>query len=124
MAWCFEDESTSSTDEVLDRLRNEDALVPSLWALEVANVLLIAERRGRITEATATHFMNLLDQLSITVDLAPPSSARLLTTGRRHELTAYDAAYLDLAEREGVPLATLDKALVRAAGKSGVPLLI
>src|SRR5664279_2945569 len=68
MAWCFDDEATPLTDGVLDRLREDEAFVPSLWQLEVANVLLGAERRGRITEAQATRFLDLLMQLRIRVD--------------------------------------------------------
>ena len=124
MAWCFDDEATPMTDGVLDRLRDQEAFVPALWQLEVANVLLIAERRGRITEAQATRFLDLLMQLPIRIDQSLTNVAALLAAGRRHRLTAHDAAYLLLAERIGAPLATLDSNLIAAALTAGVELAI
>lgn len=124
MAWCFEDEATDVTDEVLDRLRDEEAVVPALWQLEVTNVLLAAERRGRITEAQAIRFLDLLTQLRIRVDMSVTNVTAVLAAGHRHRLTAYDAAYLLLAERIGAPLATLDGNLMAAARTAGVELVI
>ena len=124
MAWCFEDEATDQTDAVLDRLRTESAIVPALWSLEVANVLLVAERRGRIREAEVTRFVALLGQLPIEIRDDVPRVTDLVGLGRTHQLSAYDAAYLHLAERAGVPLATLDAGLRRAAAAAGVPLLL
>lgn len=123
MAWCFEDEATPVGDEVLDRLRDDDALVPSLWQLEVTNVLLVAERRGRISEAQAARFVGLLGRLSIRVDADGVDLAGVLAVGRRHGLSAYDACYLVLAERLGAPLATLDVALAAAGRAAGVTVL-
>ena len=82
MAWCFDDEATPLTDGLLDRLRDQEAFVPALWQLEVANVLLIAERRGRITEAQATRFLDLLMQLPIRIDQSLTNVAALLAAGR------------------------------------------
>ena len=124
MAWCFDDEATPLTDGVLDQLRDQEAFVPALWQLEVANVLLIAEWRGRITEAQATRFLDLLMQLPIRIDHSLTNVAALLAAGRRHRLTAHDAAYLLLAERIGAPLATLDSNLIAAAQTAGVELAI
>lgn len=124
MAWCFEDEATSATDAVLDRLATEEARVPALWGIEVTNVLLVAERRGRITEAQAAHFVALLRSLPLDLDLTSPDHDTLLAAGRRHGLSAYGAAYFVLAEREGFPLATLDKGLQKAARSAGIPLLM
>jgi predicted nucleic acid-binding protein len=124
MAWCFTDEASAATDAVLGRLASEGGLVPDLWRLEVVNVLLAAERRSRISEAQASRFLGLLDELPISVDLAATDSVAVLATGRRHGLSAYDAAYLVLAERLGAPLATLDSALSAAALRAGVELLI
>lgn len=124
MAWCFEDEATDATDAVLDRLREDRAAVPAVWPLEVANVLLVAERRGRLTEAQASRFLELLAQLPIDVDDSPIDLAGIVAAGRRHGLSSYDGSYLVLAERRGAALATLDKALAAAASKAGVPLLI
>lgn len=124
MAWCFEDEVTDDTEAVLDRLRSEQAIVPAIWPLEVANVLLVAERRGRISEAQINRFIRLLGQLPIKRDDAGSDLAGVVATGRVHGLSSYDASYLLLAERAGLPLATLDARLGGAATQAGVPLLI
>jgi predicted nucleic acid-binding protein len=116
LAWCFEDEATPQTEAILDRLIDDTAIVPALWELEVSNVLLMGERRGRLTEAQSARFVALLGQLPIHVDSATVEMGAVLAAGRRYELTAYDAAYLVLAEREGVALATTDAGL-RSAGK-------
>jgi predicted nucleic acid-binding protein len=123
LAWCFEDEATDVTDAILKLLKRDHALVPSLWEYEVANVLLVAERRKRITEFQSTRFLALLGQLPINVTACPPRATSLMAIGRAHQLSAYDSAYLELASREGVPLATLDSKLRNAAQASGVPLL-
>ncbi len=123
MAWCFEDEADPAADAVLDRLRDDEAVVPSLWRLEVVNVLLVAERRGRISEAQATRFVGLLEQLPIRIDAEHADLTAVLAAGRRHGLTAYDACYLLLAERLGAPLATLDGNLAAAGLAAGVTIL-
>lgn len=124
MAWCFEDEASEASEAVLDRLRDDEALVPALWALEVANVLLVAERRGRVTEAQAVRFAGLLARLPIRTDAATPGVGELAAPGRLHGLSAYDASYLLLAERAALPLATVDADLAAAAGAAGVELLV
>ena len=124
MAWCFEDEATDATEAVLDSLLQDEAIVPSLWQLEVANVLLVAERRNRINEAQAARFIDVLSRLPIMVDPAPTDLMAILAAGRHHRLSSYDAAYLTLAERLGVPLATLDDRLATACESAGVPLVI
>lgn len=125
MGWCFEDEADEYAEAVLERLAGGTGLVPALWPLEVANVLLGAERRRRVTEAHAARFLELLGQLPIAVADGPEITrmGALLALGRAHGLSAYDAAYLDLALREAVPLATRDAALAAAARKVGVALL-
>ncbi|MGH3500868.1 MAG: type II toxin-antitoxin system VapC family toxin [Nocardioidaceae bacterium] len=124
MAWCFEDEASAATDAILDRLTQDEARVPALWAWEVTNVLLVAERRGRITEAQATRFVTLLHALPVRLDRSAPDLDALLTTGNRHGLSAYDAAYLRLAIHESYALATLDRKLQAAAVAAGVELLL
>lgn len=124
MAWCFEDESSPETDAVLDRLGTDAAVVPAVWPLEVANVLLVAERRGRLSEAQSSRFAGLLAQLPIDVDDHPADIDALAALGRRHELSSYDASYLALAQRVGAGLATLDRRLGGAATRAGVELLI
>ena len=123
MAWCFEDEVTAATDAVLDRLLNDQAAAPAVWPLEVANVLLAAERRGRLSEAQASRFLNLLGALPIEVEPST-NTAAVIATGRTHSLSAYDASYLLLAEQLGVALATLDRSLAEAARRAGVALLV
>ncbi len=123
MAWCFEDEAAPVAEEVLDQLRDDDAVVPSLWQLDVANVLLVAERRGRMSEAQVSRFVGLLEQLPIRVDTDGVDMTSVLGVGRRHGLSAYDACYLVLAERLGAPLATLDAALAAAGRTAGVIVL-
>ena len=123
LAWCFEDEATAETDAVLEQLAEDSAVAPSLWELEVINVLLLAERRGRITESQTARFVALLTQLPILIDSAGADMASVLGAGRQHGLTAYDAVYLVLAEREGIPLATMDGKLRVAAQAAGVLVL-
>lgn len=125
MAWCFEDEANDFTSAILESLAASEALVPTIWPLEVANVLLVGERKGRSTEARTSRFIALLDALPIRVDAATSQHALsgIMTLAREQRLSAYDAAYLELAMREGVSLATQDKALRRAAEVCGVGLL-
>jgi predicted nucleic acid-binding protein len=124
MAWCFADEATAATESVLDQFSDDEAVVPASWPLEIANVMLVAERRGRLSEAQASRFLDLLQQLPIDVDDVPTDLAGLVDAGRRHELSSYDASYLVLAERLGAPLATLDRRLADAATRAGVRLLV
>jgi predicted nucleic acid-binding protein len=124
LAWCFEDEATEATDAVLDRLHQDHAVVPPIWPLEVANVMLVAGRRGRLTEAQTSRFLALLSQLPIEIDDSAAEMPGLIAAGRRHGLSSYDASYLVLAERLGASLATLDQRLADAAGDAGVPLLV
>lgn len=125
MAWCFEDEADRYADSVLDMLSDSEVVVPSIWPLEVANVLLVGERRKRLTKADSQRFVNLLGELPINIDHVTSGHAlsETLSIGREHGLSSYDAAYLELTMREGVPLATRDDVLKRAARKCGVHLV-
>ena len=125
MAWCFEDEADAYADSVLQRLQKDRAIVPVLWTLEVSNVLLMAERKGRLQEADSTYFLAILSQLPITIEaLSDFSLSRAsLHLGRTYHLSAYDAAYLDLANRHGLKLATRDGRLQEAAKRCGVGLI-
>jgi predicted nucleic acid-binding protein len=122
MTWLFEDEVTPETEDLYDRLMVETAVVPTLWFLEVANVIAIAERKSRITPGQSMGFIADLAKLRIEQDDQGPSRAfsNLLLICRTHQLTSYDALYLDLAVRRGLPLATLDEPLRKAAKKLGV----
>ena len=123
LSWCFEDEGGDYALEVLDTLRTEEAVVPALWTLEVSNGLLVAERKGRTDPAAVNKFTRLLMSLRLAVDPAERSRgfAETLRLARAHGLTPYDAAYLELGMRFGVPLATLDWGLLVAADREGVP---
>lgn len=126
VAWCFEDESTKFTEGVLTSLTGGDeALVPSIWPLEIANALLIAERRRRIVLARVTALLQQIAGLPISVAAIEPRHAfeQVLPVARQRGLSAYDAAYLELALRQGLPLATLDAELRRAAKAVGVALV-
>ena len=125
LAWCFDDEATEATRALLDRFEDERAEVPSLWHLEVANALTMAERNGRITPARTSEFTALIGELPIVVDEQTPSLAlcTVLDLARSQRLSAYDASYLELAMRRGFPLATKDTDLVKAARRVGVTLL-
>lgn len=122
MAWCFDDETTTYTDLILDNLQAYTAVVPSLWPLEVANVLVGAERKRRITNAKALHFLQLLQTLPIDIDplTARQSFGATYHLATQYEISVYDAAYLELAVRHQVPLATCDQALRRAAQQCGI----
>ena len=120
--WAFDDEDHPKAAEALDRLRNEEAHAPSLWRLEVYNVLLVNERRGRISEADARLYLASLRRLPIRLDFEP-AEAELLRLARTYGLSAYDAAYLELAVRLGQPLATLDRHLAEAASSAGAAVL-
>lgn len=125
VAWCFDDQSSPAVDALLDRVRDAGAIVPSLWHLELANVLLMAEKRGKISGADAAMRLELISTLPVTVDHATAARAwrEILTLARTQKLTAYDAAYLELAVRRNCPLATRDKALKDAARHAGVHVL-
>jgi predicted nucleic acid-binding protein len=125
LAWCFDDEATPAADAVLDRLADEEAAAPALWRLEVANGLAMAERRGRLNVAGLIRFVALLQGLAVTIDAEGSERAfrDLLDLARSERLTVYDAAYLELALRLGVPLASKDIKLRKAAEKLGLALL-
>jgi len=125
MSWCFKDETSEYTDAVLNRLEYSTAFVPSIWPLEVGNVLLVAERNKRLRQADSIRFIALLSELPIIVEPESPDRMmnEIVSIARAYDLSTYDASYLDLAMRKGIPIATLDKGLLRAAKKSNVPVI-
>jgi predicted nucleic acid-binding protein len=125
MSWCFADESTPASQRVLDLLLDSYAEVPALWSFEVANVLAVNEKRQRLTKAASAEFLQKLSGLDIRIDRSFPAmdGKLLLPLVWRYGLTAYDAAYLELAIRKGLPLATFDKELIAAAPLEGVKLI-
>jgi predicted nucleic acid-binding protein len=122
VSWFFEDEVDAHAEAVEDSLASAVAMVPALWPLEVANALLMGERRGRTTEAKTSAFLTLLRSLPIEMDdeTGLRSWRESFHLARAHGLSVYDAAYLELALRRGLPLATLDTKLKTAAATVGV----
>lgn len=124
MSWCFKDGTNDYAEIVLSRLTEATAIVPSIWPLEVVNVLLVAERQKRLSESDSVRFITLLSQLPIVVEYEQPEMMKeLLSLARANGLSSYDASYLDLAMRNGFSIATLDNKLINAAKKSDVPIL-
>ena len=122
LPWRFADESTPWSEALLDRVEaGEEVLVPAHWPLEVLNGLLVARRKGRVSDAQVSEFIEDLAALPIRVvpDADPAQWPTILSLAQQHRLTAYDAAYLDLAQRTGLPLATLDGDLRKAAVAAG-----
>ena len=119
----FEDEQgVAFGARVLDGIRDGGALVPSIWWYELRNALVVNERRGRIEPAQSDAFLQLVTRLRITVE-PPPQPSSVMTLARDHRLSVYDAAYVELALRESLPLATLDGKLSQAAARLGVDCL-
>lgn len=121
-AWCFPDENSDTAQAAFDGLADDEAVVPALWWFEIRNILVVNERRGRIDPSETAAFLADLARLPLRIDRKPDGDVVLALT-RKHRLTAYDAAYLELARRFGAPLATLDKALATAARADGVPVI-
>jgi predicted nucleic acid-binding protein len=117
MAWCFEDEACDYAENVLDSLREGQAFVPALWTLEVANVLLVAERKRRITKVQSAQFKKSLQILPIHIDQydAMHGLDTIYELARETKLSSYDAAYLALAMRKSVPICSLGKLVIKAA---------
>jgi len=120
--WAFEDENHPAAALALERIRTDEALVPGIWWFEVRNTLIDNERRGRLSQADTAIFLRGLSRLGVTIDRAPEESA-VLALARTHRLSFYDASYLELAQREGLPLVTLDHDLRKAARAAGTALL-
>lgn len=124
LAWSLEDESSEAAESAVERLLAEGGLAPAHWPLEIANGLRSAERRGWIDEPSIRRLAARLAGLP--VDIAPvelSTALGVIEAARRHDLSVYDAAYLDLADVRGLPLATVDDRLARACRAAGVPLI-
>jgi predicted nucleic acid-binding protein len=120
--WALEDESSPLAEIAASRLKDENALVPGLWWYEVRNILVVNERRQRITAVDTAQYLDLLSSFPIQICSIEDEQA-VFRCARKYRLSFYDAAYLALAIQERVPLATLDKVLQAAALTAGVPLL-
>ena len=127
LTWCFPDEQAQKAQEISDRIAaGETVAVPAFWRHEILSALLIGERRKRLTPALIQSFIEDLNRLPVDVDQRATAEVVFQTTQalcRKHGLTSYDAAYLEIAVRNGYPLATVDLDLKRAAAAEGVPLL-
>ncbi len=127
LTWCFPDEHAADAQHALDLLKQDaEAVAPSFWPVEVLNGLLMAERRKRMTQELAAVFLRDVEKLPVHLDAGVavnPFVPAVEALARQYTLTAYDAAYLELAVRLAIPLATLDKELLRAAPLAGVAIL-
>jgi predicted nucleic acid-binding protein len=125
LSWCFPDEKSKEGDAVLRALNDGTAVVPSLWFLEISNALLAGERRGRLSAEVCDQALKLLSRLPIEADDRSgfALSTDMLALARKHRLSAYDSAYLELAQRLSLPLATFDAELRKAADKTGVAVM-
>jgi predicted nucleic acid-binding protein len=123
-AWCFHDEATEASRALHRSLVHRRAVVPVLWHAECANLLLTAERRNRVSPEQSLELLELLASLPVETD---EETARVrgpvFRLARKHRLTVYDAIYLDLAMHRGIPLATRDNELRRAAQAANVALI-
>ncbi len=122
---CFRDEATPEADQVLEQLNDDEAHVPAIWPLELLNALLVARRSGRVRPEGFPELVEVVRSLPVSVE--PMATERVFTSvlsfAQAHQLTSYDASYLELAFRLGVPLATKDARLRRAAGRLGLSVL-
>ena len=123
VAWLLSEQDASTAEPALLRLESDEALVPQLWHLEVRNSLLVATRRGRLAPDAPTERLDALRDLPVRTDSRLDLSLAFVLA-QKHGLSFYDAVYLELAKRHNAPIATLDKALARAAGIEGLPVLV
>jgi predicted nucleic acid-binding protein len=121
-SWLLPDEGHTGASQAYSRLRSDHALVPSLWWFEIRNIFVTSERRGRLDSEKTRKALALLGNLPIQQD-CEPDEATVLRLARQYRLTVYDAAYLELAQRENVVLATLDAGLARAATSENINLI-
>lgn len=122
--WYLSDQATAYSESIALRLEGAKALVPSLWQLELANVLKTACTRGKLSLDSARQILDALSQLPIEIDASPtPGQRQMFELAMRYQLSSYDAVYLDLAMRHGLPLATQDQQLKKAALAAGVEVL-
>jgi predicted nucleic acid-binding protein len=122
LAWCLPDEQSDYATQTFDLLLDQQAIVPSLWHLEVINVLLMAQRRNRLEKNKISNILQTLSHLNISTDKKhiEINEPNFISFAVKHQITSYDAAYLYLARRENIPLATLDKKMKQIAQNLGV----
>jgi predicted nucleic acid-binding protein len=124
MAWCYPDDRTPGSEAVRQGVGLRGGIVPGQWPTAVHNSLRVAERRGRVTAADVAVFIEFVRDVPVELDVRGLSTfGDLLVLSRQHSITPYDAAYLELALRRGLPLATRDANMARAAKALGMVLL-
>lgn len=125
ISWILPDEYSDYAEKILTFLDEKQAIVPSIWYLEIANVLTVSERRGRMTQVQTQQALSLLESLNIVMDKETEAKALNVTLNlaREQNLASYDAAYLELAIRLGIPLATSDNKLISVANQCHVALI-
>jgi predicted nucleic acid-binding protein len=126
LSWFFDDEFSPYSDSIAEIMPRSQAVVPIVWPLEMANGFLSAFRRGRLPEAKAPALIGAINRLRVDIDreIAPEVLTQaVLNVGLAHRVSAYDASYLELAMRRGIPLATQDERLMRAADAAGIDIL-
>lgn len=125
VSWFFEDEASEKTDDILAIIQEEGAFVPAIWHLEFGNVLIQAEKKRRISKAQVINCLELIKELPITTDNdhSDKYMDRIIALALEHQITTYDASYLELSMRLGLSLATKDKKLYQVASKLGIPVL-
>jgi predicted nucleic acid-binding protein len=128
LAWCFPGDPTEDTPysrRILAKLSTDDAVVPEIWAFEIANIIFVAcNKRKRINQRQIDEYLQRLKALPIRVEYADLwANVALESQARRWNLPAYDAAYIDLALRRKLPLATADDDLKRTAAAEGIEVL-
>lgn len=126
MAWCSEDEQNEYTEAVRECFEAGEAFVPAIWPLEVGNALRVAERKKRLSEASVIRFLDLVNNLAMTVEQETPDRMlkETVSLARENGLSTVDASYLDLAMSLGLPIATKDESLLKAAKKCQVPVFL
>lgn len=122
VAWFVQSQASNYADRIARRTRREALVVPSLWEAEFANVMAVLLRRGVLTRHQVAAVMAGAERLKPAIDRDAATARALFTLADRHGISAYDAAYLELAQRRGLPLATRDANLARAARAAGVTL--
>ena len=123
LAWALPDETSEQADRFFNRIKGKYTFwVPTLWWYEISNALIMAQRRRRLTEPDRIRLIEIYETLPIQTDvlLGPDIIRRFHALAQDHGLSAYDTAYLELAQRKGFELATLDQNLIKAARKAGV----
>jgi len=122
VAWLVPEQANDYTRRIARRTQREDLIVPALWEVEFANVMTVMWRRRALERHQVAGILTRAARLGLQIDRNPVSPHALFAIAERHGISAYDAAYLELAERRGLPLATRDASLARAARAAGVPL--